>query len=84
MNKQEFDYVIVGSGIAGCSLAHFLSASNETHPNYASFLLDTKRLSINEIKILLEKIPNEDKYEFDKSLIENIYFSYNSSTKGRD
>ena len=25
MNKQEFDYVIVGSGIAGCSLAHFLS-----------------------------------------------------------
>ena len=63
----------------GYSLAHFLSASNETHPNYASFLLDTKRLSINEIKILLEKIPNEDKYEFDKSLIENIYFSYNSS-----
>ena len=25
MNKQEFDYVIVGAGIAGCSLAHFLS-----------------------------------------------------------
>lgn len=25
MNKQEFDYVIVGTGIAGCSLAHFLS-----------------------------------------------------------
>ncbi|MDD2895981.1 MAG: FAD-dependent oxidoreductase [Aliarcobacter sp.] len=25
MNKQEFDYVIIGAGIAGCSLAHFLS-----------------------------------------------------------
>ncbi len=25
MNKQEFDYVILGAGIAGCSLAHFLS-----------------------------------------------------------
>ena len=25
MNKQEFDYVIVGAGIAGCSLSHFLS-----------------------------------------------------------
>ena len=24
----------------GYSLAHFLSASNETHPNYASYLLD--------------------------------------------
>ncbi|WP_418180387.1 3-deoxy-manno-octulosonate cytidylyltransferase [Aliarcobacter lanthieri] len=63
----------------GYSLAHFLSASNETHPNYASYLLDTKRLSINEIKTMLEKIPNEDKYEFDKSLIEKIYFSYNSN-----
>ncbi|WP_148570674.1 3-deoxy-manno-octulosonate cytidylyltransferase [Aliarcobacter cryaerophilus] len=63
----------------GYSLAHFLSASNETHPNYASYLLDTKRLSINEIKALLEKIPNSEKYEFDKSLIENIYFSYNSN-----
>ena len=63
----------------GYSLAHFLSASNETHPNYASYLLDTKRLSINEIKILLEKIPDNEKYEFNKSLIENIYFSYNSN-----
>ncbi|MCT7599788.1 3-deoxy-manno-octulosonate cytidylyltransferase [Aliarcobacter butzleri] len=63
----------------GYSLAHFLSASNETHPNYASYLLDTKRLSINEIKILLEKIPNNEKYEYSKSLIENIYFSYNSN-----
>jgi 4-hydroxy 2-oxovalerate aldolase len=56
----------------GYSLAHFLSASNETHPNYASYLLDTKRLSINEIKILLEKIPDNEKYDFDKLLIENI------------
>ena len=54
----------------GYSLAHFLSASNETHPNYASYLLDTKRLSINEIKALLEKIPNSEKYEFDKDAIE--------------
>ena len=25
MNKKEFDYVIIGAGIAGCSLAYFLS-----------------------------------------------------------
>jgi glycine/D-amino acid oxidase-like deaminating enzyme len=25
MNKKEFDYVVIGAGIAGCSLAYFLS-----------------------------------------------------------
>lgn len=30
MNKQEFDYVIVGAGIAGCSLAHFLSKHSKS------------------------------------------------------
>ena len=30
MNKKEFDYVIVGAGIAGCSLAHFLSKKSES------------------------------------------------------
>lgn len=30
MNKQEFDYVIVGAGIAGCSLAHFLSKYSQS------------------------------------------------------
>jgi tRNA 5-methylaminomethyl-2-thiouridine biosynthesis bifunctional protein len=30
MNKKEFDYVIVGAGIAGCSLAHFLSKYSQS------------------------------------------------------
>ncbi len=25
MNKKKFDYVVIGAGIAGCSLAYFLS-----------------------------------------------------------
>ena len=30
MNKKEFDYVIVGAGIAGCSLAYFLSKYSQS------------------------------------------------------
>ena len=63
----------------GYSLAHFLSASYSVHPNYASYLLDTKRLSINEIKTILEQIPNKNVYEYSKTLIEELYFMHNSS-----
>jgi hypothetical protein len=30
MNKKEFDYVVVGAGIAGCSLAYFLSKYSQS------------------------------------------------------
>lgn len=30
MDKKEFDYVIVGAGITGCSLAHFLSKYSQS------------------------------------------------------
>lgn len=60
----------------GYSLEHFLSATHNCHPNYASFLLNTKNLSVVEIKKLLNEIPNEQRREFIKSIIEKIYIDY--------
>lgn len=62
----------------GYSLAHFLSASLECHPNYASYLLNKKQLNINAIKTILAEIPLSDSFEFDKNLIEKLYFNYSS------
>ncbi|OCL85174.1 4-hydroxy-2-oxovalerate aldolase [Arcobacter porcinus] len=76
---DSYFYALYKSNHWGYSLAHFLSASYSVHPNYASYLLDTKRLSINEIKIILEQIPNKNVYEYSKILIEELYFMHNSS-----
>lgn len=76
---DSYYYALYKSNHWGYSLAHFLSASYSVHPNYASYLLDTKRLSINEIKSILAQIPNKNVYEYNKNLIEKLYFIHNSS-----
>lgn len=75
---DTYYYSIYKSQEWGYSLAHFLSASLECHPNYASYLLDTKHLSINEIKHLLSEIPKDESFEYNKKIIQTIYFKYNS------
>ena len=74
---DSYFYSIYKESNWGYSLAHFLSASLECHPNYASFLLNKKHLDINDIKIILQLIPDNDKFEFDKNIIENIYKEIN-------
>lgn len=60
----------------GYSLEHYLSATQNCHPNYASFLINTKNLSIVEIKNLLSFIPQNEKREFNKKIIEEIYIGF--------
>lgn len=65
----------------GYSLEHFLSASERCHPNYASFLINKKNLSIVEIRKLLASIPDAERQEINKALINNIYINYKESRK---
>lgn len=74
---DSYYYAIYKEKEWGYSLAHFLSASLECHPNYASYLLDTKHLTINEIKYILSQISSAESYEYNKVYIENLYFAYN-------
>lgn len=57
----------------GYNLGHFLSASLGCHPNYASYLLEKVNMSIEVIKDILERIPQEERSIFNKSLIESLY-----------
>lgn len=65
----------------GYSLEHFLSASEKCHPNYASFLINKKNLSILEIKKLLGQLPSNERREFNKDIIKNLYTSYKEEIK---
>ena len=74
---DSYYYTIYKTQGWGYSLAHFLSASLECHPNYASYLLDKKHLTINEIKYIMTQVPENEKYEYNKLYIEKLYINYN-------
>lgn len=60
----------------GYSLAHYLSATFNCHPNYASYLSDKNALTISGISDILRVMPRDKKVKFDKQYIENLYVEY--------
>jgi 4-hydroxy 2-oxovalerate aldolase len=68
----------------GYSLDFFISASNDCHPNYVSYLLEKRTLSIMAINDILQKIPNEAKLAYNKSYIEQLYIEYQTNCINND
>jgi Isopropylmalate/homocitrate/citramalate synthases len=64
----------------GYSIAHFLSASFGCHPNYSSFLINKKNLSIIDIKKILSLLDDLEKKNFNKERIEELYINFKSNT----
>jgi 4-hydroxy 2-oxovalerate aldolase len=56
----------------GYSVAYYLAATNNCHPNYAKFLND-KNLSAQILTEIFKQIPDNKKTNFDKELIEKLY-----------
>lgn len=60
----------------GYSFKFFISAANDCHPNYVSYLMEKKKLSVKSINEVLQMIPTERKLNYDAKLIENLYVQY--------
>ncbi|MGM5483424.1 MAG: aldolase catalytic domain-containing protein [Nanobdellota archaeon] len=60
----------------GYSLPHYLSAANNCHPNYATFLADKNTLTVKSISTILEKLPQSKKGNFNKDYAEKLYLEY--------
>ena len=60
----------------GYDLPYFLSAVFQCHPNYSSYLMKKDTLDIENIEKILSLLPKQNRSEFDKELIEKIYFEY--------
>lgn len=63
----------------GYSSPYYLSAINNCHPNYSTFLLTKKTVGIEDIAKILNLIPDNSRELFDKELIESLYFNYQKS-----
>ncbi|WP_319995456.1 aldolase catalytic domain-containing protein [Trichococcus shcherbakoviae] len=62
----------------GYSLPHYISATHNCHPNYASYLAEKNTLTIEDISNILENISLEKKNGFDKDYMDSLYKTYQS------
>lgn len=60
----------------GYSFKFFLSASKDCHPNYVTYLMDKKKLSIKSINEILDKLENSKKLLYDGEYAERLYVEY--------
>lgn len=60
----------------GYNMFYYMAASNDCHPNYVTYLMNKKTLSIKSINELLGKLEGEQKLLYDKDYIEKIYANY--------
>ena len=60
----------------GYSLKFFVSASNDCHPNYVTYLMDKKKLSMSSINHILAKLEDDKKLLYDQDYIESLYVQY--------
>ncbi|MBR6147718.1 MAG: aldolase catalytic domain-containing protein [Lachnospiraceae bacterium] len=60
----------------GYNMKFFVSASNDCHPNYVTYLMDKKKLSMSSINHILAKLEGEKKLLYDQDYIESLYIQY--------
>ena len=60
----------------GYQLFYYIAASNRVHPDYVSYLMNKRTLSITAINEILKRIPDEQKLDKNMKLIEGLYMDY--------
>ena len=60
----------------GYQLFYYIAASNKVHPNYVSYLMNKRTLSVTSVNEILQKIPEDQKLEKNMKLIEELYLEY--------
>lgn len=63
----------------GYQLFYYIAAANKVHPNYVSYLMNKRTLSVTSINEILKKIPDDQKLEKNMALIEALYIAYQKS-----
>lgn len=62
----------------GYSMFYFIAASNRCHPNYVSYLMNKRTLSVKSVNEILAMLEDDKKLMYDKNCIEQLYMKYQS------
>ena len=57
----------------GYQLTYYIAAANRVHPNYVRYLMDERTLPVTAINEILQRIPDDQKLEKNRQLIEQLY-----------
>ncbi len=60
----------------GYNMFYYISASNDCHPNYVSYLMNKRTLSVKSISKILDGLQADKKLLYDEEYIENCYINY--------
>ena len=60
----------------GYTLFYYIAASNRCHPDYVSYLMNKRTLSVTSVNEILQRIPEEKKLAKDIPLIRGLYREY--------
>lgn len=63
----------------GYSVPYHIAAENICHPDYTSYLLEKKNLTMKEIERIIQSIPKRYRMLFQKDLIEQKYLQFKSN-----
>ena len=60
----------------GYQLFYYIAASNRVHPDYVSYLMNKRTLSVTAVNEILSRLPEEEKLAKNMKLIEKLYMDY--------
>lgn len=60
----------------GYNLLYYVSAASKCHPNYVSFLMNKRTLSIKSVTDILGNLKETEKLLYDQKIIEKLYLEY--------
>lgn len=63
----------------GYNMFYYIAASNDCHPNYVSYLMNKRTLSVKSINDILCGLEEEKKLMYDEDYIEQCYITYQTN-----
>ena len=65
----------------GYNLPNYISAKNNAHPDYASFLDDKNTLTVEDMENIFQLMDDDKKVGYDKKYIEELYTRYLANSR---
>lgn len=60
----------------GYTLFYYIAAANKCHPDYVSYLMNKRTLSVSAVNEILKQLPEKDRLGKNMKLIEQLYLEY--------